>query len=156
MLFVHRYSHHFQGYFKFFLKDSSAWSSRKLSSSYLKLKAGYNYFKVVWIMHFVHTVGSHFIIYIKFNMSMDEVNEVSQTSYFSIFVLWTQQLSDKVADVISCKFMSLCIGNFVDICFGLIFIDTCFLSLRNIWISNDPLNAKGRKLIYNGYQLERE
>lgn len=38
-------------------------------------------------MHFVHTVGSHFIIYIKFNMSMDEVNEVSQTSYFSIFVL---------------------------------------------------------------------
>ena len=40
--------------------------------------------------------------------------------------------------------------------------DTCFLSLRNVWINNDPLregvvlNAKGRKVIYNGYQSEWE
>lgn len=38
-------------------------------------------------MYFVHTVCNHFIIYIKFNMSMGEVNEVSQTSYFSVFLL---------------------------------------------------------------------
>lgn len=78
-------------------------------------------------MHFMHTVCNHFIIYIKFNMSMDEVNEVSQTSSFSIFLLWIKQLSDKVANVISCKFMNLYIGNFVGICFWLVFIDTCFL-----------------------------
>lgn len=107
-------------------------------------------------MHFMHTVCNHFIIYIKFNMSMDEVNEVSQTSSFSIFLLWIKQLSDKVANVISCKFMNLYIRNFVGICFGLVFIDTCFLSLRNVWISNELLNAKGRKLIYNGYHSERE
>lgn len=106
-------------------------------------------------MHFAHIVCNHFIIYIKFNMSMDGVNEVSQTSYFFIFLLWIKQFSDKVANVISCKFLSLYIRNFVGICFGLVFIDECFLSLRNIWISNDPLIAKGRKLIYE-YQSERE
>lgn len=52
-------------------------------------------------MHFVHTVCNHFIIYIKFNMSMDEVNEVSQISHFSVFLLRIalfNQLSGKVVN----------------------------------------------------------
>lgn len=114
-------------------------------------------------MHFVHTVCNHFIIYIKFNISMDEVNEVSQISHFSVFLLWItlfNQLSGKVAN--KCHQLQVYNFEFVLVFILYLFLSICFLSLRNVWINNDPLregvvlNAKGRKVIYNGYQSEWE
>lgn len=95
-------------------------------------------------MHFVHTVCNHFIIYIKFNMSMDEVNEVSQISHFSVFLLWIalfKQLSGKAAN----KFHQLQVYKFVylNLCWYLLCIYWYVFSLFKDCL-NKQWSPKGR------------
>ena len=74
-------------------------------------------------MHFVHTVCNHFVIYIKCNMSMDEVNEVSQISHFSVFLLWIalfKQLSGKVVN--KCHQLQVCKFVYLNLCWYLFLI----------------------------------
>lgn len=126
--------------FSILLKDSSAWSSQKQSLSSLKVKyAGYTSF---WIVHFVPTVCNPLIIYIKLNMPVDKVNEVSHVSYSSLLITVFNRLPGKVANkccrlqVAKLVWLNWC-RCLVWVCMYLLTV--CSLSWREVWINSETL-----------------